>query len=72
MLEFDFDINNKAASRESSCKKIKNDEDECQVDDDSDEGSAPSVQAYSLKSLSQQPGHTGYLTFATLLNKQFT
>lgn len=49
-----------------------NDDDENSNDVDDEEAIDGSVyKQYSSKPINLQPGHTGYLTFATLLNKNF-
>jgi hypothetical protein len=52
-----------------SFKKRKNDNENSE--DSEDENGANVYKPYCSKQINLQPGHTGYLTFATLLNKNF-
>jgi tRNA (adenine57-N1/adenine58-N1)-methyltransferase len=74
--EFDFQMNSMNKNSEptdstniKSCKKRKNDNENS--DDSEDENGTDVYKPYCSKPINLQPGHTGYLTFATLLNKNF-
>lgn len=40
-------------------------------DDSGDDAAGPTTSMYSAKPINVQPGHTGFLTFATLLHKDY-
>ena len=72
--EFDFQMNSmnknteKTDSTDNKSKKRKNESDNS---DSEDENGENVYKPYCSKPINYQPGHTGYLTFATLLNKTF-
>ena len=76
-IKIDFKRNNKNRKMRKRDTKRKNGRDEA-VDsnddsnnDDSDEDAGPAVSQYAAKAINMQPGHTGFLTFATLLHKDY-
>ena len=61
--------NNKSAKKRRDIKK-ENESDNESNDDELDED-VPRVVQYAAKAINSQPGHTGFLTFATLLHKDY-
>ncbi len=48
-----------------------NEDDQMQLDDDETDKPSAKGGVYSSKAINIQPGHTGFLTFATLLHKEY-
>ena len=76
--EFDFTMNNMNKTNEEivgSNKKNKNknrkQNNDSDGSDSNEEAGGSVYKQYCSKPINLQPGHTGYLTFATLLNKNF-
>ncbi len=72
--EFDFNMNglNKSEPNNNNNKrKKKKKKNESDDSDDGEEGGENVFRQYCSKPINLQPGHTGYLTFATLLNKNY-
>ena len=73
-IKINFKRNNKSRNQRNKEKKRKSDRDENNSDsDESDEESdaGPAKCQYAAKAINMQPGHTGFLTFATLLHKEY-
>jgi hypothetical protein len=74
-IKIDFKRNNKNKRNNKSKKRKENkDEDNSESNDDDDDdenGDCPAVTKYAAKAINSQPGHTGFLTFATLLHKEY-
>lgn len=62
------EANGNKKQKKSGKRKIKDGESSDSGDDEEDNG----VLMHTAKPINIQPGHTGYLTFATLLNKEFS
>ncbi len=76
-IKIDFKRKNK---KNNKSKKRKDNKDENESisesdneddDDDDDNLNRPAVVKYAAKAINSQPGHTGFLTFATLLHKEY-
>lgn len=75
------EAHNKQKQGKSGAKKRPKKSNENESDSDQDESSSdldtpvqqnnPSAPVYTAKAINLQPGHTGFLTFATLLHKDF-
>lgn len=77
-IKIDFKRKNKKNNKSKKRKDGKDEnesksesENEDDDDDDDDNLSRPAVVKYAAKAINSQPGHTGFLTFATLLHKEY-
>ena len=74
-IKIDFKRKNKRNNKSKKRKEKKDENDsnsESDENDDEDENEdRPAVVKYAAKAINSQPGHTGFLTFATLLHKEY-
>ena len=52
-------------------KKSDSDDESADDEDVNEDKNGSSTTLYTSKAINQQPGHTGFLTFATLLHKKY-
>ena len=75
-IQIDFKKNRRNRNRNKNSAKKRRDnkkenESESESNDEELDDDTPRVVQYAAKAINSQPGHTGFLTFATLLHKDY-